>query len=216
MRINRPFYGRIAQRVAALLAALLGSTAVLANDALLQFEQFALTFRAANGQFTQYTVGPQGQTTVAQKGEFAFERPGRFRWDIQAPHAQLVVSDGRQVYQYDPDLSQATVRSVDASLGSSPAAILFGEAGLSQSFDVSPLPDRDGMAWFRAIPKQPDAGLSQLDIGMHEGKPAELLLLDGFGQTTKVVLRNIRAQSSLPAQTFRFAAPAGTDVITVQ
>jgi outer membrane lipoprotein-sorting protein len=41
------------------------------------------------------------------------------------------------------------------------------------------------------------------------------LLLDGFGQTTQIDLSNIRAQSSFPAETFRFKAPPNTDVVTL-
>lgn len=189
------------------------SGGVMAADAWQQFREFAATFRAATGKFVQYTVGSQGQTQMAQQGAFSFQRPGQFRWDVQQPYSQLVLSSGKLLYQYDPDLRQVTVRPVGASIGSSPAAILFGDADLEESFRVQAIPDQDGMAWFRAIPHQPDAGLNQLDIGMSQGKPARLLLRDSFGQTTRIDLSDLRAQSEFPAGTFRFDPPPGTDVV---
>lgn len=187
----------------------------LASDAVTQFEQFVKTVPAASGQFAQYTVGPQGQTGRAQTGVFQFSRPGKFRWEVQNPYAQLVLSDGKLVSQYDPDLNQATVRPVGTAIGSSPAAILFGEGRMSDQFVVSSLPDGDGLSWFRAVPKQPDAGLNQVDIGMRQGNPARLLLVDGFGQTTRVDLERLRAQSSFPSDTFTFTPPPGTQVVKV-
>lgn len=188
----------------------------VANPAADQFRQFVEAFSAATGQFEQYTVTGQGQTTRAQSGSFAFERPGKFRWDVEQPYAQLVVSDGRSVFQYDPDLRQATVRPVDQSIGSSPAAILFGDVALDDAFNIEALPEQDGMEWLRAIPEQPDSGLNQVDIGMFEGKPARLLLRDSFGQTTRIDLSRIRAQSSFSSDTFEFSPPTGTDVVRVQ
>jgi outer membrane lipoprotein carrier protein len=200
-------------RVFSLLASCFIASAVMANPAQQAFEAFVRTVSAAKGQFSQYTVGPQGETNLAQTGDFAFARPGQFRWDIREPYAQLVLSDGVNVYQYDPDLSQVSVRAAGAAMGSSPAAILFGTDGMTQAFEITPLPDQDGLSWFRAVPRQPDSGLNQLDIGMRAGNPARLLLRDGFGQTTQIDLSNIRAQSSFAQGTFQFKAPPNTDVI---
>src|SRR5690606_32178295 len=122
--------------------------------------------KSATGGFTQSTVGPQGQTQQAQRGQFAFQRPGKFKWAVKQPYEQLVVSDGKQVYQYDPDLAQVTTREVDEAIGASPAAILFGSGKLEASFNVTGLPDKDGLAWLRAKPKNPDAGFAQVDIGL--------------------------------------------------
>ena len=190
--------------------------AASAATAIEQFESFVQNVPAARGTFKQFTVGDQGQTGRAQSGTYAFARPGKFRWDITEPYPQQVASDGQTLYQYDPDLQQLTVRALDQSIGSSPAAILFGRGQLRQAFEVSALPDAQGMRWLRAVPRQPDAGLTQLDIGMSQGRPARLILVDGFGQTTQVDLLSLRAQSEFGADEFKIEPPAGTDVIRLQ
>lgn len=197
-------------------AGLLASSPAVAADAIEQFEQFVQTVPAARGTFEQFTVGPDGQTGRAQVGVFAFDRPGKFRWDIETPYPQQVASDGKTLYQHDPDLQQLTVRALDQSIGSSPAAILFGQGRLEEAFDVSELPNKDGMVWLRAVPKRPDAGLTQVDIGMREGRPTRLLLVDGFGQTTRVDLLTLRAQSEFGANEFVIEPPPNTDVIRMQ
>lgn len=197
--------------IASVLA--LACAPALAASAQEQLKAFATTVQSATGTFVQATVGPQGRTQPAQRGEFAFQRPGKFDWRVTQPYEQRIVSDGRQVFQYDPDLSQVTVRQVDQAIGASPAAILFGSGDLEAAFAVTPLPDRDGLQWLRAKPRTGDAGFSQVDIGMKDNIPARIELLDAFGQTTRVELADIRPNPSLPAATFQFTPPAGTDVV---
>ena len=180
-----------------------------------QLKAFVATVQSATGSFSQVTTGQQGgRKAPAQQGTFAFQRPGKFRWEVQKPYAQLIVSDGSQVYQYDPDLAQVTVRKVDRAIGASPAAILFGSGNLEQAFTVTALPDKDGLQWLRAKPHNTaDAGFAQVDIGMRDNLPVRILLLDAFGQTTRVDLSGLQANASVPASQFQFTAPKGTDVV---
>lgn len=187
--------------------------AVLAADAQTQLKTFVASVSSATGKFTQATTGEQGATQRAQRGEFAFQRPGKFKWSVTQPYEQLVVSDGQRLFQYDPDLAQVTVRQVDQAIGTSPAAILFGSGDLTQAFDVTPLPARDGLQWLRAKPRSADAGFAQVDIGMRDNLPARVELLDSFGQTTRVELSDIQSNPSLPASEFTFEPPAGVDVV---
>lgn len=205
------------QRLAAV--AVLGLTPALvpalalAASAQEQLRNFVSTVTSATGSFSQYTVNDQGRTQPAQTGVFSFQRPGKFKWAVQKPYEQLVISDGRQVFQFDPDLAQVTERKVDAAIGTSPAAILFGSGSLEQSFDVSALPAKDGVDWLRAKPRTADAGFSRVDIGMKNNLPVRVELLDSFGQTTRVDLSAIQPNPQLPAKEFQFTAPKGVDVV---
>ena len=117
------------------------------------------------------------------------------------------------MFQFDPDLAQVTERKVDAAIGTSPAAILFGSGSLEQSFDVSALPSKDGVEWLRAKPRTADAGFSRVDIGMKDNLPVRVELLDSFGQTTRVDLSAIAPNPKLADKEFQFTAPKGVDVV---
>ncbi len=201
------------RRLAAVAVLGLSPALALAASAQEQLRAFVATVTSATGSFSQYTVNDQGRTQPAQTGVFSFQRPGKFKWAVQKPYEQLVISDGRQVFQYDPDLAQVTERKVDAAIGTSPAAILFGSGSLEQSFDVSALPAKDGVDWLRAKPRTADAGFSRVDIGMKDNLPVRVELLDSFGQTTRVDLSAIQSNPSLPAKEFQFTAPKGVDVV---
>ncbi|MYN13561.1 outer membrane lipoprotein chaperone LolA [Pusillimonas sp. TS35] len=202
-----------------LMAAVLAAAPVAAwsADAAAQLRKFIADVPAATGQFTQQRLSKEGGAAQSpQSGDFAFRRPGKFRWAVSKPYEQLVVSDGKRVYQYDPDLQQVTERNVDKSIGASPAAILFGSGSLDDSFTLQNLSARGGLDWLRATPRSADAGFTHVDIGFRRGMPARLELLDSFGQTTRIELNNIAVNPKLDAGVFSFSPPAGVDVVKMQ
>ena len=210
---------RLVQSLCSILFVLglcLSSHALYAQSAPDQLRNFVQAVQSATGDFSQFTVGPQGQTKPAQTGRFSFRRPGQFNWEVLKPYAQQIVSDGQQIYQYDPDLNQVTVRKVDQAIGASPAASLFGSGALDQAFSVSVRPEKDGLAWLRAIPRTGDAGFVHVDIGFQDGLPVHIVLLDAFGQTTHVKLSGLLRNPGLGAEAFKFVPPQGADVVRMQ
>lgn len=187
-----------------------------AQTAREQLKSFVEQVQSASGDFAQYTVGPQGQTKPAQRGKFLFMRPGRFKWDVLKPYEQQIVSNGREVFQFDPDLNQVTVRKFDQAVGASPAAILFGSGSFEQSFEVTALPNKDSLAWLRAKPRQSDAGFVHVDLAFKDGIPHRIILLDAFGQTTHVELSALVRNPGLSTSNFDFVAPKGADVVRMQ
>jgi len=183
-------------------------------SARVQLQHFVEHVKAATGRYTQTTIAAEGDARPAQSGTFAFARPGRFRWATEQPYEQLVVADGSDVFQYDPDLAQVTVRPLNDAIGASPAAILFGSGALEENFDVTELPQSDdGLNWLRAVPHARDAGFSQVDMGLRNNLPVRIELLDSFGQTTRITLAEVTPAANLPDETFRFTPPDDVDVV---
>src|SRR5690606_35107133 len=71
--------------------------ASLAGEGLAQLERFVEQAARAEGRFEQTVTAPSGRQPQASSGSFAFERPGKFRWEYGTPYPQLLVSDGEQL-----------------------------------------------------------------------------------------------------------------------
>ncbi|WP_028356897.1 outer membrane lipoprotein chaperone LolA [Brackiella oedipodis] len=181
-----------------------------AGDAKKQLSDFVKNIKSASGQFAQ-----QGGTNQAksQSGSFEFKRPGKFIWHVKKPYEQQVISDGKTVYQYDPDLNQVSKRPVNQAVGASPASILFGSSTLDDSFKVEVLPEKNNMVWLRATPKVADQGMAYVDIAFANNLPAQLNIKDSFGNITQIKLRNLKSNHALPDLHFKFKAPAGVDAV---
>ncbi|WP_416233028.1 outer membrane lipoprotein chaperone LolA [Castellaniella sp.] len=213
MNIDFPRHRRMLA-AAVLVAGLTGLPSVswAVDTAQVQLQTFVDKVKSATGQFQQAQAAQNGVERV-QTGTFAFQRPGKFRWQVVKPYAQLIVSDGQRVYQYDPDLEQVTERKAGQAIGASPAALLFGSGSLDDAFTVQAQPDRDGLQWLRAAPKTPDAGFTHVDIGFADGLPRRLELLDAFGQTSRITFTDLKANPGIPASQFQFTVPQGADLV---
>lgn len=168
--------------------------------------------RAMQGEFTQTVISRSGKSQVS-RGEFAILRPGKFRWNYRKPYEQLIVADGREVWLYDPDLEQVTVRGMDHALDASPAALLSGENNLAQRYTLKALPERDGLAWVEAVPKASDSNFSKVRLGTAGNEIRRMELEDSFGQTTRIEFRSVVVNGKPEAGLFRFTPPKGADVI---
>ncbi|UVW30212.1 outer membrane lipoprotein chaperone LolA [Massilia sp. H6] len=200
---------------AVLIAATLPLAGSAQAGALDQFKSFIAGTKAARGEFTQQqlTKSRNGKAAPVSSGSFVFARPGKFIWTYQKPYDQLLQADGEQLYIYDKDLNQVTVRKLGNALGSSPAAILFGSNDLEKNFTLSEAGERDGVEWLTAVPKTKDTTFEQIGIGLKGGVPVAMEMKDQFGQVSVLKFSNFQRNPALGAQQFKFDVPKGADVV---
>ena len=205
------------RRLFCLAALLLISQGVHAGaiDKLHQFLESTKTLRAG---FTQIVVAKNGARPQQSSGVMIFSRPGKFRWQIEKPYSQLLVSDGEKVWIYDPDLRQVTVKKVGNALGGTPAALLAGESGgkstLEKSFTLREAGEREGLEWVEAVPKSQESGFEKLRLGFAGNDLKAMELFDNFGQTTSLYFSNLERNLVVAASLLSFKPPAGVDVIS--
>jgi outer membrane lipoprotein carrier protein len=194
--------------------ALLAAGSLAHASALEQFRTFVSGTKSARGEFTQQQVRKSATSKVApvSSGTFIFARPGKFIWMYQKPYEQLLQADGDQLYIYDKDLNQVTVKKLGNALGSSPAAILFGSNDLEKNFTLSEGGTRDGLEWLSAVPKAKDTTFEQIGIGLKDGVPQAMELKDTFGQVSVLHFKNFQRNPPLAANQFKFEIPKGADV----
>ncbi len=203
----------LAALAAAALLALGAAPQPASAGALDQLRGFLTDTRSARGEFTQKLLRADGSVAESSSGDFAFARPGRFRWDVRRPFEQLLVADGQRLYFFDRDLNQVTVRRLADSLASTPAAILFGDSNLEREFALRELAPRDGLDWVEALPRSKEAGFERIVLGFRGGLPGAMEVGDAFGRTTVFEFRAIARNPALAPELFRFVAPKGVDVL---
>jgi outer membrane lipoprotein carrier protein len=192
---------------------LLGFIQPAAAGAIGKLNRFLETTKTLSADFSQIVTAKNGGRAQRSAGSMMIARPGRFRWQIDEPYSQLLVGDGERVWMYDPDLRQATVKKMDAALGSTPAGLLIGTNALDKDFDLHEAGEREGLEWLEARPKSPESGFERLLLGFEGEELKAMELHDNFGQTTLLSFSGLRRNPNLPPANFRFTPPADTDVI---
>ena len=167
-------------------------------------------------EFHQVLRTHDGEVLQESSGMFYLDRPGdspgRFRWDYQAPHEQVIVSDGERIWMYDVELRQVTVQKQSTSLPQTPMALLQKSFSLSDNYDIAQLDERDGIYRLKLTNKHSDSDFGEIVIGVSAEGLRFLQLHDQFEQVTDIVFSDVTTNLVLENSVFRFVPPEGADV----
>ncbi len=169
--------------------------------------------QAMRATFHQVVTDRQGRKVQEVDGEMQLKRPNKFRWDYNQPFEQQIISDGKQVWLYDIDLAQVTVRALGKALGSSPAALLAGGNDIDKSFKLVNASAKGGLDWVSANPKDKESGFEKILLGFKDNKLQEMSLIDSFGHNTKIVFSQLEVNPVLDDKSFLFLPPKGVDIV---
>ena len=194
-------------------------------DSLDSLAQFLKQTRSMRADFVQVVAAPakEGRPSKPKtsSGSFAFVRPSVFRFDYNKPFVQNIVADGKNLWLFDADLNQVTVRNQAQALGSTPASLIASAndlASLGKEFELQAAPSEAGVDWVVAKPKMKDSSLQQVRIGLRseDGQMvlAHLDIVDAFGTRSQMRFDKVDVNpSQLTASQFNFVPPKGADVV---
>lgn len=183
------------------------------DDGQALIEDFLNDVTTISGRFEQQLIDADDVVIETSTGTLDVRRPGQFRWSYVEPYQQLMVADGLNIWSYDVDLEQVTVKGQEAALGSTPAILLGGSSEVLDDFNyVGSFTDRDTV-WIRLRPKDTDNGFSMVELGFTEDKLSRMLFVDNLEQTTIVALFDVAFNEEIADEQFAFAPPAGVDVV---
>jgi len=206
---------RTSRWLGGLLACALASAALAqGGDAVTRVDAYLATVNTLSAGFSQVVRNRDNQVVDRASGKLSLSRPDRFRWDYEKPYVQVIVADGKQLWLYDSDLEQVTVRALEQGLGSTPAMLLSGSGKVGDAFESVAVQQQGDWTWCRLAPKQPGSDFEQVSLAFErKGELAAMELRDKLGQVTVIEFGGLKRNVALDKGLFRFEPPPGADVI---
>ena len=167
------------------------------------------------GRFEQSLVDASGAVVEVSGGRLEIERPRRFRWTYREPYEQWLVADGLNIWSYDVDLAQVTVKPQDDALSNTPALLLGGSADALEQFRFDGSTVDEDTTWVRMLPVEDDAGFNRVDLGFADGVLKSMVFFDNLDQTTRVVLYDVTVNEPIDSTRFEFVVPDDADLVGV-
>jgi len=198
---------------AILILVLSGVSLSAHSDATRELDRFFEDVDTFSATFEQVVLDENLNRVEESTGRMWIARPGKFRWDYEPPLEQQIVSDGEQVWVYDIELEQVTVRRLGDALGRTPAILLAGRGDVSDSYRIEDRGLHGQVSWVALIPKDQDSNFSEIQLGFEDSELRLLQLADELGQITRIVFTENEENPSLLATVFDFSPPPGVDVI---
>ena len=176
-------------------------------------DEFLSDVKTLSSHFDQSLMDANGDIVEVSSGTLEINRPGQFRWAYSEPFEQSLVADGLNIWSYDVDLAQVTVKPQAAALANTPALLLGGSAAAMDEFIYDGSYDDGGLTWVRMHPVDTDSGFSRLELAFSNRTLARMLFFDNLEQTTLVSLSSVVVNGPIDAGNFEFSAPDGVDVV---
>lgn len=200
----------------ALFAAAPADEAIEALDAV-QKRYDAVRDLHASFEQTSFSVA-MGTETVS-RGTVAVERPGKMRWEYAAPDGRVIVLDKTSIRIWNPDEKQLQIAPLsEGNVSPTALGFLLGQSVLRDTFDAELIAASERAERGLRLRPKTDGGFELLELWV-DPKTSELresVVLDLFGNRTRLRLSDLKENAGVPEGAFVFEAPAGAEVVDLR
>ncbi len=170
-------------------------------------------------EFTQNAFNRSLGQTIKAEGVVYLKKPGKMRWEYRTPTPQQIVSDGKSLWVYTPELNQVNVGEAPRALAGPAGSFLAGLGRLREVFTVrflNPLRvDEAGNPVLDLRPKRPEPVLTRLilTVDPREFLVKKAVLYDQFENTVTMEFTKVSVNAGLANTLFAFTPPKGVAVV---
>ena len=178
------------------------------TDASLLKEKLA-KFKQINAAFTQVVTNPEGEVLNESQGQLTISRPGKFRWQVNAPEEELIVSDGETMWLYSPFIEQVTLINLSDAIEGTPFVLLSGANEQQwQNYLVS----RDNNRFtIKGVDLQVQNNSFVFEFNK-AGNISKFVVIEEQGQRSEFKLTHKLPAQKIAADYFSFQIPAGVEI----
>ena len=164
-------------------------------------------------RFEQSLIDAEGAIIERTGGPLEIARPTRFHWSYSEPYEQWLVADGTNIWSYDLDLEQVTVKPQSEALANTPALLLGGSENALEQFDFGGTTVEEITTWVRLEPKDKNSGFNRVELGFIDNELRRMVFFDNLEQTTLVALYDVKVNEPIDDTRFEFRVPDEVDLV---
>ena len=197
--------------------------AVTLDDAIRGVEGAYGKMTDLKADFTQTAFNKSLNQTIPASGKVYLKKGGKLRWEYAEPTPQQIVSDGKTIWIYTPQLNQVNTGPAPEALSGPAGSFLAGLGKLREHFNVRLLnpaqpKDADGNIVLDLTPKQPLPTLTRLILSFDPNgwRLRKAVVYDQFENTVTMLFTNLAINSGLEDKLFAFVPPKGVATVPLK
>jgi len=209
--------------VAALMAASPALAAPSLDEVIRGVESAYGRMTDLKAEFNQTSFNKSLNSTIPAQGAVYLKKGGKVRWEYTEPTRQEIVSDGKKLWVYTPQLNQVNVGEAPEALAGPAGSFLAGLGKLHEHFTVRFLnpaqpTDADGNVVLDLTPKQSLPTLARLILALdpRTWDVRKATIHDQFENTVSMRFTKLAVNSGLSDQLFTFVPPAGVATVPLR
>jgi outer membrane lipoprotein carrier protein len=197
--------------------------AVTLDDAIRGVEGAYGKMTDLKADFTQTAFNKSLNQTIPASGKVYLKKGGKLRWEYAEPTPQQIVSDGKTIWIYTPQLNQVNTGPAPEALSGPAGSFLAGLGRLREHFNVRLLnpaqpKDADGNVVLDLTPKQPLPTLTRLILSFDPNgwQLRKAVVYDQFENTVTMQFTKLAINSGLEDKLFAFVPPKGVATVPLK
>jgi outer membrane lipoprotein carrier protein len=168
--------------------------------------------RASTLQVTfEETLSGGGRGRLAESGQLSLRKPGRMRWDYNSPAGKLFLSDGKNIYYYNPSFKRAEKLKLKESEDMrAPLAFLLGKLDFDKDFQNFRTTAHPLGTMITADAKSDKLPYKQVEFVVDETAAIRELRVHGYDNSLLTFnFNNEKVNPPVSDKLFQFELPAG-------
>jgi|FLOH01.1.fsa_nt_gi outer membrane lipoprotein carrier protein len=210
---------KFSNKVAALVAIIIVSAsvqAVAAQAAAIQrLDDLLQGINTLAADVVQLIVESDGGVLEESEIQMYMKKPDGFYWETLTPFPELIVTDGKKLWNYQPDLEQVVVEDWDSSRSELAVQLLNGQtSNLSDEYTIENVTDLDSeYQEFELTPISTDSVYRLITINFLLLDLESIYLNNKNGQQTVWRFENVERNQEIADSVFKFVAPDNIEII---
>jgi outer membrane lipoprotein carrier protein len=164
-------------------------------------------------KFNQEVQSESGDILEQSSGTLAISKPNLANWHTAEPDEVLIVSDGENVWFYNPWIEQVSVYSLSAAIAQTPILLLTSQdETMWQEYSVTNSEDNRFVITANDVNSQIKSLTLLFDTNKAGGKLKQFSFLDATGQLSHIKLSDFDDHTPPDASLFNFVVPEGVQI----
>lgn len=190
------------------LFAFINSFALAAEPVETELRKLLADYDGFTAEFNQQVKDTENNLLHSASGKLVFKQPGKFVWQILEPEEELLMSNGKTLWWFNPFLEQVSIFDAQDAVATTPFALLVSQQDeVWNKFSITKLE-----SGFLVKPKdENNSQVSQLTIYFDDFMLNEIVITDRTQQTSSYILKKQKFKKTLDVN-FDFAIPEDIEI----
>lgn len=178
------------------------------SAASLELQNKLNVFDGYQANFKQVVTDIEANIIHQADGKLVFKQPGKFIWEVTAPEEELLISNGRYVWWYNPFVEQVSIFDVQQAVTQTPFALLVSkDPSIWKQFSIS----KENNIYVITPVDLSQAQVIKLTLTIIDNDLEKIVITSRSQQVSEYTLSG-QSKFNPQADMFEFEMPAGIDV----
>jgi len=167
-----------------------------------------------SAEVTQLIIESDGGVLEESLIQMHLLRPNGFYWETLDPFPELVVTNGKTLWNYQPDLEQVVIEDFNSDESELAAQLLSGRTeALGEDYEIQAVSEDDGFVSFQLLPVATDSVYARITISFLATEIESIHVSSKNGEQTVWQFSRVERNKDLAMEQFEFEVPWGIEVI---